>query len=134
MDSKGIKLSKLTKIRIDNLMGEFVDTFDESSKDVRPFVVKLGLSKGIANSKGLYTKLPSGCESSDWEMGAIISGEDFTIFKHLIINEAGATLTDSDIKKQMRMFIEHGIESLYTVWENHHNSGDLEDFRIKILS
>lgn len=134
MDSKGIKLSKTTKLRIDDLMGEFVDSFDENSKDVRPFVVKLGLSTGIANSKGLYKEFPPGCESNDWELGSIISSDDFMIFKHLIINEAGISLSDSEIKKHMRMFIEHGIESLYLIWENHHDSGDLEDFKIKILN
>ncbi|VWX38606.1 MULTISPECIES: hypothetical protein [Exiguobacterium] len=134
MDSKGIKLSKLTKARIDDLMGEFADSFDDASKEIRPFVIKLGLSTGIANSKGLYEKLPSGCETSDWEMGSIISGDDFMIFKHLIINEAKRSLTDSEIKKYMRTFIEYGISSLYQIWEDHHNSGDLEEFKIKILS
>jgi len=134
MDSKGIKLSKVTKDRVDELMGEFRDTFDDSSKELRPFVLKLGFSFGLAKAEKLHEDVPADCGSGEWEMGSIISGDDLRLFRHLIVNEANRKLSDSEVKKYLKTSMEHGIAYLYEQLEYHSKSGNLEDFKVKILN
>jgi len=75
MDSKGIKLSQVSKGRIDNIISHLEHYVP---KDPRPFVVKLSLMHGIENYS-ITSELPSELSSGAWDMGSIINGNDYLL-------------------------------------------------------
>lgn len=130
MDSKGIKLSKITKDRIDEII-HHLDHY--APKDARPFVVKICLMHGIENFNN-QSSLPDELKSGAWDMGAIINGNDYLLGKHLIINDMQKEIIEEkDIRDAMRKYIELGTMSIYSLIES---SSDLfeEDFLIKLLT
>lgn len=130
MDSKGIKLSQVSKNRIDNIISHLEHYIP---KDPRPFVVKLSLMHGIENYS-VTSELPSELSSGAWDMGSIINGNDYLLAKHLIINELQEEVEDEKIiRDHMKRFIELGIAHIASLLESDDDIFE-EEFLIKLLS
>lgn len=130
MDSKGIKLSQISKNRIDTIIGHIEHYVP---KDTRPFVVKLSLMHGIENHS-VSSVLPTELSSSAWEMGSIINGNDYLLAKHLIINELQEEIDDEKvIRDHMKRFIELGVRDIASLLESDDAIFE-EEFLIKLLS
>lgn len=96
----------------------------------RPQTVKLALAKGIAISTDAQ-ELKNFDLSEKWEFGeSIIDGNDYLMFKHLIINEQKRPLTEEEISKYMGMFIEIGSRHLKSLLEK---KNSIEDLRLVLL-
>lgn len=130
MDSKGIKLSQVSKDRIDNIISHLEHYVP---KDPRPFVVKLSLMHGIENYS-ITSELPSELSSGAWDMGSIINGNDYLLAKHLIINELQEEVEDEKIiRDYMKRFIELGVAHISSLLESDDALFE-EEFLIKLLS
>ncbi|WP_058763157.1 hypothetical protein [Exiguobacterium chiriqhucha] len=130
MDSKGIKLSQVSKSRIDNIISHLEHYVP---KDPRPFVVKLSLMHGIENYS-VTSELPSELSSGAWDMGSIINGNDYLLAKHLIINELQEEVEDEKIiRDHMKRFIELGVAHISSLLESDDDIFE-EEFLIKLLS
>lgn len=130
MDSKGIKLSQVSKDRIDNIISHLEHYVP---KEPRPFVVKLSLMHGIENYS-VTSELPSELSSGAWDMGSIINGNDYLLAKHLIINELQEEVEDEKIiRDNMKRFIELGVAHVASLLESNDDIFE-EEFLIKLLS
>jgi len=130
MDSKGIKLSQVSKDRIDNIISHLEHYVP---KDPRPFVVKLSLMYGIENYS-ILSDLPSELSSGAWDMGSIINGNDYLLAKHLIINELQKEIQDEKIiRDYMKKFIELGVAHIASLLESDDAIFE-EEFLIKLLT
>ncbi|TCI72187.1 hypothetical protein EVJ22_05890 [Exiguobacterium sp. SH0S7] len=130
MDSKGIKLSQVSKNRIDNIISHLEHYVP---KEPRPFVVKLSLMHGIENYS-VTSELPSELSSGAWDMGSIINGNDYLLAKHLIINELQEEVEDEKIiRDHMKRFIELGVAHVASLLESDDDIFE-EEFLIKLLS
>jgi len=130
MDSKGIKLSQVSKGRIDNIISHLEHYVP---KDPRPFVVKLSLMHGIENYS-ITSELPSELSSGAWDMGSIINGNDYLLAKHLIINELQEEIEDEKIiRDHMKRFIELGVAHISSLLESDDALFE-EEFLIKLLT
>ncbi|RHB50488.1 hypothetical protein [Exiguobacterium sp. AM39-5BH] len=130
MDSKGIKLSKVSKDRIDNIISHLEHYVP---KDPRPFIVKLSLMHGIENYS-VTSDLPSELSSGAWDMGSIINGNDYLLAKHLIINELQKEIEDEKIiRDYMKKFIELGVAHIASLLESDDALFE-EEFLIKLLT
>ncbi|WP_214791693.1 MULTISPECIES: hypothetical protein [unclassified Exiguobacterium] len=130
MDSKGIKLSKVSKDRIDNIISHLEHYVP---KDPRPFIVKLSLMHGIENYS-VTSDLPSELSSGAWDMGSIINGNDYLLAKHLIINELQKEIEDEKIiRDYMKKFIELGVAHIASLLESDDAIFE-EEFLIKLLT
>lgn len=130
MDSKGIKLSKVSKDRIDNIISHLEHYVP---KDPRPFIVKLSLMHGIENYS-VTSDLPSELSSGAWDMGSIINGNDYLLAKHLIINELQEEIEDEKIiRDHMKRFIELGVAHIASLLESDDAIFE-EEFLIKLLT
>lgn len=130
MDSKGIKLSQVSKNRIDNIISHLEHYVP---KDPRPFVVKLSLMHGIENYS-VTSELPSELSSGAWDMGSIINGNDYLLAKHLIINELQEEIEDEKIiRDHMKRFIELGVAHISSLLESDDALFE-EEFLIKLLT
>ncbi|TCI31543.1 hypothetical protein EVJ33_00240 [Exiguobacterium sp. SL-10] len=130
MDSKGIKLSQVSKDRIDTIINHLEHYIP---KEPRPFVVKLSLMHGIENYS-VTSELPSELSSGAWDMGSIINGNDYLLAKHLIINELQEEVEDEKIiRDHMKRFIELGVAHIASLLESDDDIFE-EEFLIKLLS
>ena len=130
MDSKGIKLSHVSKDRIDNIISHLEHYVP---KDPRPFVVKLSLMHGIENYS-VTSELPSELSSGAWDMGSIINGNDYLLAKHLIINELQEEVEDEKIiRDHIKRFIELGVAHIASLLESDDAIFE-EEFLIKLLT
>lgn len=130
MDSKGIKLSQVSKERIDDIISHLEHYVP---KDPRPFVVKLSLMHGIENYS-ITSELPTELSSGAWDMGSIINGNDYLLAKHLIINELKEEVEDEKtIRDYMKRFIELGVAHIASLLESDDAIFE-EEFLIKLLT
>lgn len=130
MDSKGIKLSQVSKDRIDNIISHLEHYVP---KDTRPFVIKLSLMHGIENFS-ITSEIPTELSSSAWDMGSIINGNDYLLAKHLIINELQEEVEDEKIiRDHMKRFIELGVAHIAFLLESDDAIFE-EEFLIKLLT
>ncbi|KDN57093.1 hypothetical protein [Exiguobacterium sp. AB2] len=130
MDSKGIKLSQVSKERIDLIISHLEHYVP---KDPRPFVVKLSLMHGIENYS-ITSELPTELSSGAWDMGSIINGNDYLLAKHLIINELKEEVEDEKtIRDYMKRFIELGVAHIASLLESDDAIFE-EEFLIKLLT
>lgn len=107
-----------------------LDVFSDILELDRPDTIKLALAKGIAINKG-PVKIANFSSSNKWTIpDGIIKGNDFLLFKQLIINEQKEILTEEELAKQMIYFIEIGLRELQKLKDN---SNSLEDIRLSIL-
>ncbi|KQL33523.1 hypothetical protein AN960_20830 [Bacillus sp. FJAT-25509] len=123
MSNKKMQLSGSGKEILENIIGALeID---------RPLGIKIALAKGIAISEGEITE-----EYKDslkkWEIpDNIIKENEFTFFKHLIIEEVNKSLTNDELHKHMILYIECGLRYIDDQLKN---LNSLEDARIKILN
>lgn len=97
----------------------------------RPLGIKIALAKGIAIANGKITEEYKDSLKKWIIPDNIIKEQEFTLFKHLIINELNNSLTNDELHKHMLLFIEKGLRHI-----DHQikNLNSLEDARIKILN
>jgi hypothetical protein len=110
---------------------EILDMVADSLEVERPMAVKIALAKGISISRegSVLEEYPG--SKNKWTIpDNIIKDKEFTLFKHLIINEVKESLNDEDLHKYMLDFIEKGLRKLK---EEVENKTSLEDLRLKIL-
>jgi len=97
----------------------------------RPSIVKICLAKGIAESNGIPDDLQKLSSKNKWTIpDGIIKEKEFSMFKHLIINEINTSITNVELHKYMLIFIEKGLRLLKNI---HKEKASLEDIRISIL-
>lgn len=108
-----------------------IDGFREILNMKRPEVVTFALAKGIAIANG-PAAIPAYNMSGKWEFGSdIIDGNEYLMFKHLIINEQQKNLTDEEVSKYMGYYIEVGIRELERLRKQ---KSSMEDLKIALLS
>lgn len=109
---------------------KILDTIADVLEVDRPMAIKIALAKGLAISNGpVFEDFSLG--SNKWTIpDNIIKGKEFLLFKHLIINEVKASLTEEQLHKHMAAFIEKGLRRLN---EDLKNKSSIEDFRLIIL-
>jgi hypothetical protein len=95
----------------------------------RPLGVKMALAKGIAAFTDAHSFTQVG--EGKWSVpDGIIRGNDYLLFKHLIINEINMTLNEEETNKYFGLFIETGLSVIkYEISQ----LSSIEDYRITIL-
>lgn len=109
---------------------EILDLIADSLEVERPMAVKIALAKGISISDGPVLEEYVGGKNKWTIPDNIIKDKEFLLFKHLIINEVNAPLTEEELHKHMLSFIEKGLRRLK---EELNNKTSMEDFRLTIL-
>lgn len=97
----------------------------------RPLGIKIALAKGISIANGEITEEFKDSLKKWMIPDNIIKDQEFTLFKHLIINEVNKSLTNDELHKHMLLFIESGLRHLD---QQIKSLNSLEDARIKILN
>lgn len=108
-----------------------IDGFMDILSMKRPEVVAFALAKGLSIANG-----PSPIQAFDmkgkWEFGSdIIDGNQYLMFKHLIINEQQKNMTDDEVSKYMAYYIEIGIRELERLRKQ---KSSIEDLKLALLS
>lgn len=109
---------------------QLLDSFCERLEFARPKGIKVAIAKGIA--RGI---VPSKDDYKDgkskWELpDSIIKDNEYTLFKHIIINEHQIAMSDSEVNEYILLYFESGIR---TLMDELSEMTTLEDSRIKIL-
>lgn len=100
------KLSKDGTERLDRVISElsFLET-----KDIRPKTLKIAFAKGISEAVRPIPEYGTG----GWEIpaGVIAQGEEYLLYKHLMIEKLGFQLdSNKEIDEYLVRFIEFGLE------------------------
>lgn len=122
--STGIgKISSKHKVMLDDLK----DALDLE----RAQVLQVALAKGIAERSSKEVKNKEENREGSWQFQwSVIDSENFLLFKHLLIMQAGSALTDEEIKREMQKLIENGIEAMVLIKEQRTS---LDELRFAIL-
>ena len=110
---------------------EILDFLCEVVDIERPQAIKISFAKGISKASGcIYNDFKD--DKEKWQIpDNIIKDREFLLFKHLIINELGISLTEDQINHHMLLYIENGLR---IIKEEIDNQSSLEDYRIVILN
>lgn len=103
MANRRFTLTKQSTEILDRIMVEL------DLQDNRPEALKIALAKGLSESlqePPEITDKSSGFTVGD---GVIAKDEDYTLYKHLIIERVGKPIDDKDIDKFIQRLIEHGL-------------------------
>lgn len=100
------KLSKEGTERLDKVITElsFLET-----KEIRPKTLRIAFAKGLSEANGPIIEYGTG----GWEIpaGVIAQGDDYLLFKHLMIEKLGFQLDgNKEIDEYLVRFIEYGLE------------------------
>lgn len=95
----------------------------------RPHAIKIALAKGIATCTGPPPETIS--RGTKWTIpDNIIKESEFTLFKHLIFEEAKKSLNDEELHQFMLAYIEQGLRIIISIQSE---KTSLEDARLIIL-
>ncbi|TWD92192.1 hypothetical protein FB550_1204 [Neobacillus bataviensis] len=122
MSNRRMQLSEIGK--------QILDTITDTLEVDRPMAVKVALAKGISISNGPVTEKFEGGKDKWTIPDSIIKDKEFLLYKHLIINEVGSPLDDSELHNHMLAYIEKGLRKLN---DDLKNKTSMEDFRLTIL-
>lgn len=121
MSSKRMNLSQEGKQMLDEIV--------ELLEIDRPQAVKIALAKGISISQSEPNLDPIN-GGNKWTIpDNVIKDQEFTLFKHLIINEAQRSLNDDELHQYMLAYIEQGLREIKKINES---KTSLEDIRLMI--
>ncbi len=121
MSNKRMSLSAEGKLILD----EVVNVLEVD----RPHAIKIALAKGIATGTNLSLEPISG--GTKWTIpDNIIKDYEFTLFKHLIIEEAKKPLNDEELHQYMLAYIENGLRTIKSMQSE---KTSMEDARLMIL-
>lgn len=96
-----------------------------------PTILKIALAKGISQLNGPLP-LEKFSNNGNWLVPEnVIRDKDYTLYKHLIINEYGKIIDDQEINKYFAFLIELGARKLNYLIEN---KVALQDIRVAILN
>ncbi|MFD6509492.1 hypothetical protein [Bacillus sp. NPDC060175] len=79
-------------------------------KEKRPNALRIAFAKGVREYNGIPEKKERKASKFVIPNGVIAKGEEYLLFKHLIINKIGKTLDGKEIDEFMLLFIEEGLE------------------------
>lgn len=117
-----------------NLSGkgkELLDLLRDTLEVERAQAIKIALAKGIANADSMI-QIGYHDSNKKWVIpDAIIRGDDYLLFKHLIINEQERSLSENEVNDFMLLYIEHGLRIIKLEMES---LTSLEDYRLSILN
>ncbi|MFY4775832.1 hypothetical protein [Metabacillus sp. RGM 3146] len=123
MANKRMNLSEEGKEILDNIIA-LLET-------ERPQAIKIALAKGISISDNVDIPQYNSSGKNKWTIpDSIIKDKEFTLFKHLIINEAEKPLNDDTLHDYMIAYIEIGLRALDSLKKS---KTSMEDFRLMIL-
>ena len=110
---------------------ELLELLRDALEVERAQAIKIALAKGIANANSMLNT-----EYHDvgkkWPIpDGIIRGNDYLLFKHLIINEQERSLNEDEVNDFMLLYIEHGLRITKLEMDN---LTSLEDYRLSILN
>lgn len=122
MGNKKLHISAEGKLLID----EISSVLDFS----RPDTLCFAIAKGISMSTG-----PAFIETFDlknkWELGEnVIDGQNYLLFKHLIIQEQQKIMNEDEISKYMAHYIELGVRKLNEIKKD---KASIENLRLLLL-
>jgi hypothetical protein len=121
MANRKVSISMDSKEILENLCGML--------EVERPLAVKIALAKGIASYDKMHTLSHNG--SGKWAVpDGIIRGNEFILYKHLMINELDKMLDEDETNKFLGLFIEKG---LLVIKQELSEISSLQDYRITIL-
>lgn len=117
------------KLQVSATGKEILDSICERLEIDRPQGIKIALAKGLVN--GIWGNHSFEDGKPKWTMpDSIIRDHDYLLFKHIIINEQGRTMSDEEINQYILLYFEVGLRIVNKELEN---LTSLEDARIKIL-
>lgn len=97
----------------------------------RPSGVRIALAKGIASTQSISQSC-SISGTGKWTVpDGIIKGQEYILFKHLIINEQNTMLDEENITKHLANYTEKG---LLIIEQELREVSSLEDYRLSILT
>lgn len=100
----------------------------KSSVD-RPFIIRLALAKGLSSHRNIeFNDEQSG---DKWEIPDIFTSNEYTLYSHILINQAKRVLTTDEINNQIVNHIERGLRILEQIQKE---KSSLDDLRIAILT
>lgn len=109
---------------------QMLDEVAELLEIDRPQSVKIALAKGISISQSEPNLDPIN-GGNKWTIpDNVIKGQEFTLFKHLIINEAQRSLNDDELHQYMLAYIEQGLREIKRINES---KTSMEDIRLMII-
>lgn len=78
----------------------------------RSEALKIALAKGLAESTGAPPEVTG--PNSDFTVGAgvLVRDEEYTMYKHLIIERIGIKIEDKEIDKYLQRYLEYGLECM----------------------
>ncbi|PFK32883.1 hypothetical protein COI93_19035 [Bacillus cereus] len=79
-------------------------------KEKRPNALRIAFAKGLREYNGVPEKKERKASKFVIPSGVIAKGEEYLLFKHLIINKVGKSLDGKEIDEFMLLFIEEGLE------------------------
>lgn len=101
-----------SKFNITRAAKDLIDSFKVVLDiDDTPIIIKLGLAKGISILDP-SEKIEKFEDDGYWLVPEnIIKDKEYLLFKHLIINELGIFISDTDINKYFAFYIEKGLRT-----------------------
>ncbi|MCM2603460.1 hypothetical protein NDQ57_01915 [Rossellomorea marisflavi] len=109
---------------------QMLDEVAELLEIDRPQSVKIALAKGISISQSEPNLDPIN-GGNKWTIpDNVIKDQEFTLFKHLIINEAQRSLNDDELHQYMLAYIEQGLREIKRINES---KTSMEDIRLMII-
>lgn len=109
---------------------EILDLLSEALEIERPQAIQIALAKGIKKAHiNIQDQFKD--DKDKWTIpDNIIKDREYLLFKHLIINEVNASLSEDQVNQYLLLYIEHGLRNIK---EEMVNLSSLEDYRIVIL-
>jgi hypothetical protein len=78
--------------------------------DKRPEALRIAFAKGLREVNGLPEQKQRKPSKFVIPSGVIARGNEYLLFKHLIINKVGKQLEDKEVDHFMLLYIEEGLE------------------------
>jgi hypothetical protein len=119
-----MRLSEVGQTRLYRAMSEL------QMNDRRPEVLRIALAKGLAECEEVPEK-PGG--KVGWEIphGVVARGDEYLLFKHLIITRLQRPIDDDEVDDFMLRYIEKGLE----IMEQEIDSlSDLDNYVLYLVS
>ncbi|WP_175537590.1 hypothetical protein, partial [Mycobacterium tuberculosis] len=95
----------------------------------RPFIIRLALAKGLSSHRN--TDINEQHQGEKWEIPDIFTVEEYTLYSHIIINQAKKILTSDEINNEIITRIEVGLRILDQIQKE---KNSLDDLRLSLLT
>lgn len=118
------------KLSLSGTGKEILDRLCDEIEIERPLGINLAIAKGIAKANG---KMSDNFKDNKpkWTIpDSVIKGNQFLLYKHLIIQEVAKPLDDDELQEYLLAFIEFGLRTIKTEMDE---LTSMEDYQLAIL-